>query len=159
YVLVKAPPALLEIAIALVIVGFTLALLRGYPVTIRHESVAGSMAGFLSGLMATSSAVSGPPMTLLLLNQRWERDLFRTSISSCLVPINIIGLLSWGMSGVVTGNTLLVDLILVPFALLGYVVALRLLHYLHGERFRRMAALLVMAAGVMAIISRVADLL
>lgn len=158
YVLIAAPPALLEMAIALAIVGFALALLRGYTVKIRHEAIAGSVAGFLSGLMATSSAVSGPPMTLFLLNQRWERDVFRTSISSCLVPINAIGVLALVLSGVVTGGTLLVDLIFLPIVLLAYGMAVRLLPLLPGERFRRMAAGLVMAAGIAAIIGRIVEL-
>ncbi|MBI2164835.1 MAG: sulfite exporter TauE/SafE family protein [Chloroflexi bacterium] len=158
YILIEAPPALLEMAIALSIVGFAGVLLRGYTLTIRRETIAGSIAGFLSGLMATTSAVSGPPMTLLLLNQRWERDIFRTSISSCLVPINAIGLLSLALSGVVTSKTLLVDLVFLPLVLLAYVGALRLLPHLHGEVFRRLAALLVMAAGIMAIIGRVVEL-
>ena len=158
YILIKAHPTLLGIAISLVIVGFALALLRGYTITIRREAIAGSVAGFLSGLMSTATALSGPPMTLFLLNQRWERDLFRTSISACLVPINTLGILVLILSGVVTSKTLVVDLIFLPIIFLAYWVALRFLPLLPGDRFRRMAGLLVMAAGIMGIIGRVAEL-
>ena len=158
YVLIEAPPAFLGIAISLVIIGFALALLRGYTITIRREVMAGSIAGFLSGLMSTATALSGPPMTLFLLNQRWERDIFRTSISSCLVPINTLGILALALSGVVTGKTLVVDLLFLPLIFLAYWVAQRFLPILPGERFRRMATLLIMTAGIMAIVGRVAEL-
>ncbi len=141
----------LKLAIGSVVLAFGVALLVGYTVTIRRERVAGGIAGFLSGAALTSTSLSGPPVTLFMINQRWERDTFRTSQALFHLMLDVLGTASLAVTQVVTGKTLLVDLALLPSVAAGYGLALVLLPHIQQEQFRRITTLVVIVAAVLAI--------
>lgn len=157
-ILLEVPDQALKLSIAGVVLAFALLLLLGYSLTIRHERVAGGMAGFASGLALTSTSISGPPVTLFMINQRWPRDTFRTSQGLFHLMTDIMGTVSLLIAGLVTAETLLVDLALLPMVLVGYWLALQLLPHLQQELFLRLATLIVILAAVLAIGSEFARL-
>ena len=157
-ILLAVPQRALKLAIAGVVLVFALLLLVGYTVTIRRERVAASAAGFLSGLALTSTSISGPPITLFMINQRWARDTFRTSQGLFHLTTDILGTAALLIAGLVTGKTLLVDLVLLPMVLLGYRVATLVLPHLQEAGFLRIATFIVMGAAVLAIGSELARL-
>ena len=157
YILLVVPGETLKLAIGIIVLLFALALLSGYSLNIRRERLAGSISGFLSGAFLTSTALSGPPVVLFMVNQRWARDTFRTSQGLFHFFTDMLGALSLAASGLVTLNTLMVDLALLPAVLGGYGLALLALPRIEQELFRRITILIVIIAAVMAIGSVVAD--
>ena len=157
-ILLVLPQRVLKLAIAAIVLAFAVLLLVGYTLTIRRERLAGGAAGFFSGLFLTSTALSGPPVTLFMLNQRWERDTFRTSQGLFHLTTDILGIASLVVTGVVTAKTLVVDLALLPMVLVGYGLAAVLLPRIRQELFLRIATAIVITAAALAIGSEVARL-
>ena len=148
-ILLAVPQSALKLAIAAIVLAFGVLLLVGYTMTIRRDRVAGGVAGFFSGLFLTSTGLSGPPVTLYMLNQRWDRDTFRTSQGLFHLITDVLGTASLVVTGVVTAKTLVVDLALLPMVLLPHI---------RQELFLRISTAIVIAAAVLAIGSEVARL-
>ena len=157
-ILLAVPQSALKLAIAAIVLAFGVLLLVGYTMTIRRDRVAGGVAGFFSGLFLTSTGLSGPPVTLYMLNQRWDRDTFRTSQGLFHLITDVLGTASLVVTGVVTAKTLVVDLALLPMVLVGYGLAVVLLPHIRQELFLRISTAIVIAAAVLAIGSEVARL-
>ena len=157
-ILLAVPQRALKLGIAGVVLAFALLLLVGYTLTIRRERLAGGIAGFFSGLFLTSTSISGPPVTLFMINQRWARDIFRTSQGLFHLMTDILGTASLLIAGLVTGKTLLVDLALLPVVLVGYRLAILILPHIQQELFLRFATFIVIVAAVLAIGSEMARL-
>ena len=158
YVLLAVSERILTLAIAGIVLASALLLLVGYTLPIRRERMAGGVAGFLSGILMTSTAVSGPPVALFVINQRWERDTFRASLGMFFLVNEVMAMASLGISGVLTRETLQVSLVLVPMVLVGYRLAMLVLPRIRQELFLRMAIAIVMGAAVLAIGSEVVRL-
>ncbi|MFQ5860561.1 MAG: sulfite exporter TauE/SafE family protein [Dehalococcoidia bacterium] len=153
YILLMVPGPPLKVFIAATVLLLAVLLSLGVSIPIRRERLARGLAGFLSGTLVTSAGMAGPPMVLLLLNQRVDRDEFRPTLASVLVLLNFFGVVSLTASRTITPHTALLSLILVPGALLGFFVASQSLRYLNAVWFRRLTIAVVMAAAVAALIS------
>ena len=129
--------------------------MTGARVNISRERVASGVAGFMSGLLLASTTISGPPVTLLLINQRWTKDTFRTSLALFFLTLEGFAIVSLALSGALTVSTLAMSMALWPSVLLGYAMAVRLLPHIPQEAFLRIATAVVMAAGVLALVTAV----
>ena len=61
---------ILKIFVSIVVLVAAFLLLSGKTLTIRKEGFISVFAGFLSGVLASTSGLSGPPVTLFLINQQ-----------------------------------------------------------------------------------------
>ncbi|MFQ5860488.1 MAG: TSUP family transporter [Dehalococcoidia bacterium] len=166
-ILLATPGAALKLFIAAVILVAATLLALGFSPRITRERLASGIVGFSSGLLSTSTGIAAPPVALFLMNQQVEKDEFRPSLSSFLVMVNFMATVSFAISGSLwvplhVGSLalrpLLLDLILLPAALLGFFVASRLLPYINPFWFRRGIILVVIAAAISAIVSTVVTL-
>ena len=154
-ILLLVPSTALKIGVALVVLASAIILMTGARVNISRERVASSVAGFMSGLLLTSTTISGPPVTLLLINQRWPKDVFRTSLALFFLTLQGFAIVSLAVGGILTVSTLTVSMALLPSVLLGYALAVRLLPHIPQEAFLRIATAVVMATGVLALVTAV----
>ena len=154
-ILFIVPPTTLKIGVALVVLASATILMTGARVNISRERVASSVAGFISGLLLASTTISGPPVTLFLINQRWAKDTFRTSLALFFLTLEGFAIVSLAVSGILTVSTFVVSMAMWPSVLLGYAIAIRLLPHISQEAFLRIAAVVVMAAGVLALVTAV----
>lgn len=110
-----------------------------------------AVAGFLSGVMGTSTSIGGPPLALLLQHEAAESMLSNLSaffLVSCLMSLAV-----QAPAGYMNGSHVLLSLPLLPAAVLGYWVAGRYAHRI-PQRYIRMGSLTVCGlAGVTATLS------
>lgn len=158
YVLLTMPKDALTLAIGAVVLVFGVLLLVGYTVKIQRERVASGAAGFLSGVFLGGAGLSGPPVTLFMINQRWGRETFRNSQGLFHLAVDFLALVSLSIAGVLTRDTLLVDLALLPPVLLGFALAVVVLRRLDQDLFRRVTILIVIGAAAGAMVSALASL-
>ena len=154
-ILFIVPSTTLKIGVALVVLTSATILMTGARVNISRERVASSVAGFISGLLLASTTISGPPVTLFLINQRWAKDTFRTSLALFFLTLEGFAIVSLAVSGILTVSTFVVSMAMWPSVLLGYAIAIRLLPHISQEGFLRIATVVVMAAGVLALVTAV----
>ena len=155
YMLLVVDPSVLKIFIASVIIGFSIYLLLGYTITITRERLAGGLAGFFSGGLATSTGVVGPPMALFLVSLRVEREPFRHLISAFSAIVHVLAIISLASSGVMGLDTVTPLMLLLPPIIVGSIIASRIPRLIKPDLFRRMVILIVTIASMAAMVSAI----
>ena len=105
--------------------------------------VAGAAAGFTSFV----SHAGGPPVAVFLLGQGMDKTRYQATSVIVFWAINILKFIPYAFLGIFTLQSLLADLILAPFALLGAWLGVRA-HWLVPERaFFALTYVLLVATG------------
>ena len=141
-----------------VVVGFTLVLLRGIPRGKWNSPVLGPISGFISGVMSTSTGLSGPPIVLYFTLRDIEVQPFRITIATYFVMLDLIGFPTLVRSDLVARHDFWIAFFLIPVALLGRMIGVRLAPKLSREHFFRLTLGLLMVTGSIGIISSVLSL-
>lgn len=105
-------------------------------------------AGFLSGVLNTSLSTNGPPLVFLLQARHLEAHQFRATISAAFALSSIGGLTLFVADGKITRDGLIASAIALPAWGLGQLLGWPVRRHVHGERFRRLVLVLLLAAGV-----------
>jgi uncharacterized protein len=136
-----------------VVLLFTVALLRGVTLPRADASSAAAASGSLSGLLATSTGLSGPPVVMLLTARKLAPHPFRVTISAYFLCINIVGFAILIGQGTVGASQLSVTAALLPAAILGTVAGRQLAQLISPASFRRIILLLLVLTGVLGIVT------
>lgn len=159
YFLVVISESLLRLLIGTVIVAASLLLLFNYQRPLGNERRAAAVVGFLGGVINSSVAVCGPFVVLFLANQQVPKHRLRATISAFLLGITPVTITFFFLGGLVTEQLLTTTVLLLPPCLAGYALGIRLLPAIKPEAFRRLTAILVLAAGASIFVSEVRHLL
>ncbi|MDP6776829.1 MAG: sulfite exporter TauE/SafE family protein [Candidatus Latescibacteria bacterium] len=146
-------PATMQRAIGVLLVGLAVVLQVKPGPPFRHERAARVGAGLVAGLLASSTSVSGPPLVLLGLKQRWETEAFRSTLPAFFLAIAFLCLpLHWGMD-LLGDHSISLAVYGAPGLVLGYLTGVWLRRRVRGRAFRWAAIGLVMAGGLAAVVS------
>jgi uncharacterized membrane protein YfcA len=139
--------------IGLLMVGLALMLqLRpGRPFKREQPTVAG--AGFLSGALAGCTAVSGPPIVLLGLKQRWDVPRFRATLLAYFLILSLGGLPFHYNAGLLNADCLTLCVSGFPGIVAGFFAGTWLRNRIASEAFRWIAVGMVLLGGLVAIFS------
>ena len=143
YLLIAVPQDGLRLMVAFLALISAVLLFLGIKVMIRREVFASLVAGSLSGLFSTSTTMSGPPVAILLINQRFEKQRFRASLAMYFLIMQLVGAVSLVFLGPLNSGTMSVSIILLPTVILGNFVASKLVDRLPQEVFTRIAIIVV----------------
>jgi len=82
FILKNTSPEILKIAINAIIItsAIVLFLKQGKKIIFVNTKLITILVGFLSGLLGSSTGISGPPVILYSLNQKWEKKIFRGNL-------------------------------------------------------------------------------
>lgn len=143
WILLVADADVLRRAIAGVVIAFGLLLLRGWRYK-GHPRLATSIAvGAVSGTMAGSTSVGGPPVILYLLSGPDRIETTRANLTLFVGVTSLAGILALGATGVMTRDAALAGLILSPGYYGGLVLGVRLFPRFSDTRFRQFTLLLL----------------
>ncbi|MEK9641375.1 MAG: sulfite exporter TauE/SafE family protein [Paracoccaceae bacterium] len=95
---------------------------------------AGGLAGVAAGFTSFVSHAGGPPAAIYLLSAKPSKTEYQATTVIVFWVINIAKALPYSFLGLFTWETLKLDLVLAPFALLGVWLGVRA-HHLISERF------------------------
>ncbi|MDV5169698.1 sulfite exporter TauE/SafE family protein [Photobacterium rosenbergii] len=107
------------------------------------------VAGFMSGVMGTSSSIGGPPMALLM--QHEEAAKLRGNLSAFFVITSVMSLVVLSFYGHFSIEHIRITLPLLPAAILGYWMANKVVGNLSQGAVRKFALLLCLTSGLTAI--------
>jgi uncharacterized membrane protein YfcA len=146
----------LRILIGTVVIATGLIMLAGYRRYISNERVAMSVAGSLGGTMNGLVGMAGPPVILLFANQGMPPREFRANIVTYFFLITLIATAAFWADGALTRDVFELTLVTIPATAVGLAVGIRL----HGKvplaTFQRVSLLLVIGAGLTAIVAGLA---
>lgn len=111
--------------------------------------------GFVSGVLATSLSTNGPPLVFALQARQLTATSFRATISTIFALSNIGGLSLFIASGKITRDGLVASAVTVPAMFLGQLIGFPIRKHVHGERFRWLVLVLLVGAGISAIVNAV----
>jgi uncharacterized membrane protein YfcA len=94
---------------------------------------AGGLAGAVAGFTSFVSHAGGPPAAVWLLSRRLDKTTFQATTVILFWILNIVKFVPYAFLGIFSAQTLLADLLLAPFAVLGAWLGVRA-HWLVPER-------------------------
>lgn len=121
---------LLRLLIGLIALGFVLwqVLVRGGVVRGARRAMpgwAGMLAGTVAGFTSFVSHAGGPPAAVYLLSRGIDKTRYQATTVILFFTLNIAKAVPYGLLGLFTPQTLLIDLALAPFALIGTWIGIR----------------------------------
>jgi uncharacterized protein len=111
--------------------------------------------GFVSGVLATSLSTNGPPLVFALQARQLSAASFRATISTIFALSNIGGLTLFVVSGKITREGIIGSAITIPAMFLGQLLGFPVRKHVHGERFRWLVLVLLVAVAISAIVNAI----
>ena len=143
----------LKIIISIIILIAALFLFTGKTITIKRERLTSMFAGFFSGILVSTSGLSGPPITIFLINQKWEKLDFRNNLALYFSIIDTVTVISLFISGFITRDTLVANLFLIPSVLIGYFIGKNILPIINQQLFRQIIIVIIMTGASLTLLT------
>jgi uncharacterized membrane protein YfcA len=146
-VLKTVNPQAIKLAVGITVVLFAVLLLSGRIRPLPEAGWMAPVAGFVSGVSSTSTAMSGPPLVLFFTVIELPMAAFRATSVMYFVCLDLVGFPTLVASGVITRADLILATLLAPVALLGRWIGAWLVPYVTPLTFRRVVLVLLLATG------------
>ncbi len=147
------PSYVLKIFIGVVITVFALLLLTGYSRRSSRERIVIPPVGFISGILNGSISMSGPPVILFFSNQGMGKEHFRADLVTYFFLLNIVTFMVFIVTGIMNFEVLLLSFVLMFPLPLGIVIGEAASKRVSEKMFRSIALILVLGAGLSAIVT------
>jgi len=158
YLLSRLDPSIIKLAIAVLVIPFSILLLLGHSYQFKRDTLICGVAGFISGILGASTSLSGPPVVLFLLNQGLVTQRFVGTLAAYFLFIGIISIGAFSSLGMVTTGLLTKVAILLPTLFLGTYVGIKVLPRINADLFRKIVSSLVSVTALVIIVSVLMDL-
>jgi len=151
-VLVVIDPTPLQVLIALTVLVSTVVVWRG--AQIHGGGKLGDVTvGVVSGVLNTSTSMSGPPVVLYLQGRGVAPESFRATLAAFFCGSSLIASALFTVGGRFTGDILLLLMVSIPALGIGLVAGNRVYGRLDLIQFRRVVIGVLLASGVLALVT------
>jgi uncharacterized membrane protein YfcA len=151
-VLIVADARVLQIVVAAGVILFTLLLARG--VRVRAPGWQGDAAtGLVSGVLRTSTSMSGPPVIIVLQGRGTESAIFRGTITAYFVASGVVGIGLLAAGGRFNEDVMWDIAIGVPAVLAGLAVGSVLYRRFDEALFRRAVLAILLVSATVALVT------
>jgi uncharacterized protein len=146
----------LKIFMGIVLLLAAAAMWNNCSVAVKHHRFTEAAVGGVSGFLATTTSINGPPVVLYYLNAKADENkaVFRANLTRYFLLINIASIiLSYFAGTLKIGDLWLYTLASVPALYLGFVIGEKLFHRIDAEVFRKISLIMVFVSSVAIIVS------
>jgi uncharacterized membrane protein YfcA len=150
-VLILVDPDVLRLLIAVMVLVAALLYWKGYRVAAQNPFLDAG-AGFLSGLLNTSTSMSGPPLVLYLQNRGVAPARFRGTINAFFLASGILAAILFAMSDRIGSPELVTLLVSAPLILVGWTVGHHAFRRLDIARFQQVVVAVLVISATVAIV-------
>jgi uncharacterized protein len=148
-----------KLAAGLIVVVFAIMVARGFVIPGIRSRIAPVVAGLTSGILGTSTGMSGPPVVLFLTDRAPEPKVFRASITFYFSAMNLVGIFLVVRTGAVGNREFGIAAVLLPVALIGRRIGQRLHDRVNQDQFRRITLGLLILTGTSGMITALVGLI
>jgi uncharacterized membrane protein YfcA len=142
----------LQITIAVVVLAFVMLLASG--LSIPEESASTDVgAGLLSGLLATSTGASGPPLVVALHGRAVAPPVFRSTLAIVFLAQGVIAAVAFAVAGQFTADAWLVLGAGLPGLAAAVLAGERLFARVDGRRFRGLVLAMLSASAIASLVA------
>jgi uncharacterized protein len=149
-VLARADERTLTAIIAVVVIAFAVLLWRG--LRLPPNRITDGVAGFVAGVLSTSTSTSGPPIVIALSGKELTPAAFRGTISAIFLVQGSIAMVAFALGGQITSGALSVAAVGLPGLLLGSYVGEHGFKRLDAETFRRLVLAMLLLSGAVSLV-------
>ena len=153
YFLVSLDSKLIRLCIGLVTVLFTITSMMGIRREISNVKLASVPVGFVSGVLGGSMSISGPPLVLFFNNQNIEKTVYRANLIAYFFSLYVATVPAYIFGGLITTDLICSSAIIVPIMFIGATLGIRLSRQVDEIVYKKIALLLVLITGLMAILT------
>jgi uncharacterized membrane protein YfcA len=154
-VLERADDRTLTAIIAVVVIAFAILLWRG--LRLLPNRVTDGIAGFVAGILSTSTSTSGPPIVIALSGKDMSPAAFRGTISAIFFVQGSVAMVAFALGGGVTSGALAVAAAGLPGLLVGSYVGEHGFKRIDAETFRRIVFAMLLLSGVVSLVGALAS--
>jgi uncharacterized protein len=145
----------LGIVIGVAVLASVVVISRG--LDLRHTGPGLDVAGgVLSGALTMSSSVNGPPLVFVLQARRFGPVPFRSTITMVFALLDVVGITAFAATGEIGGDEVAAIAVALPGVAAGAAVGIALRRHVDAVRFQRLVLVLLVVAGLSAILSALA---
>lgn len=150
-VLVVASPVLLQLVIAISVLVFTLLLMRG--LRVDRGGLAGDLSvGVVSGVLRTSTSMSGPPVVIYLQGRGVASHHFRAALTAFFALSGSVSMVLFAASGQLTGQIGLEVLPGIPALAVGFFGGGLIYRHINEQRFRVFVYAILLVSALLALV-------
>ena len=149
-VLLRVPEESLRLMVSLAVTVLALALAAGMRIKASGRRTEFAV-GATSGVLATSTSISGPPVIAYLVGRGEERDEFRGVMGVYLLTASIAAVIIFAIAGVITSDAFLLSLIGLLGVVAGNIIGSWLVTRIDAELFRRIVIALLLATALLGV--------
>ncbi len=158
YLLSRLDPSIIKLAIAVLVIPFSILLLLGHSHQFRRDALGCSVAGFFGGVLGASTSLGGPPVVLFLLNQGLVSERFVGTLAVYFLFNGVISIGAFSSLGMITTDLLTKVAVLLPTLFLGSYVGVKILPRINVSLFKRIASSVVSVTALVIIVSVLTEL-
>ncbi len=156
-ILVFAPEDVLRLGVGMATIAMAGALASGLRITASGAATEVAV-GLTSGVLRTSTSMSGPPLVIYLHGHHYPREQFRAALTMYFLIGSLVSVGAFFGADVVTGDALLLAAAALPAVYAGSWTGDRLLRRVDPSLFRRLVLVLLIATALTAIGSSIHQL-
>lgn len=156
YLLSQLEPSIIKLAIAALVIPFSVILLLGHSHRFSRDTLGCGLAGFMSGILTASTSLGGPPVVLFLLNQGLPPDRFVGTLAAYFMFSSLTSIGAFSSLGMINSDLLIKVAILLPALILGSYAGIRVLPKINVAVFNRIASAIVCVTAITIIVSLLA---
>lgn len=151
YIMTTASSGGIKIFIGVVLLVATFCLWRNISLPIPQSKFAETIVGALSGFLATTTSINGPPVVLYYLNSKAEENktVFRANLTRYFLLINIASIIISCVAGTLKITELwLYTLEAIPALCIGFYLGEKFFHQINAEHLRQGSLLMVFVSSI-----------
>jgi len=151
YVMTIISGAVLKVFMGVVLLLSSVAMWNNCFVPVKHLKITESIIGGISGFLATTTSINGPPIVLYYLNSKMEENkaVFRANLTRYFLIINVASIIISYLAGTLKMGELWVHtLISIPALYLGFVLGEKYFCRIDHELFRKTSIIMVFVSSI-----------
>ena len=117
------------------------------------------LAGFLSGLLNTSTSLSGPPIAILLAGLKVDKLKFKKTLAVFFLLMNIVSLILYFANKIETIKGIELGLTTIPFVLVAGYIGDKISHKISVKKFSKIVFIVIFMSGFYSIFTRLSHIL
>ena len=158
YLLSRLDPSVIKLAIAALVIPFSVILLLGHSHKFSRDTLGCGIAGFMGGILTASTSIGGPPVALFLLNQGLTPERFVGTMAVYLTFISVISIGAFSSLGMITTDLLTKVAILLPALFVGSYAGVKVLPKINVTLFKGIASSIICVSALAIIVSILVEL-
>ena len=141
----------IKLFMGLILVLFTVLLWKNYHLKVKNHTFAKAIVGAISGFLATTTSINGPPIILYYLNAKAEEDksTLRGNLTRYFLLINIASIIiSYSVGTLKIEELWLYSLISIPALYIGFYLGEKFFHKINAEIFKKISLIMVFVSSL-----------